>query len=240
MSVTVNPLPVINLGADRDLCAGETLTLDPGNFSQYRWQDGSTNRTLPVTQAGVYWVTVTNNRGCVGSDSLRIGAILPSPSDFLQASVTFCKYQDVTLSPARRFNAYLWSTGARQQTLTVDRGGRYTLEVTDLNGCRGRDTIQVIENDCLTGVFIPNAFTPNGDNLNDRFMALVYGRVISFKMQVYNRFGELVYSTTDPRQGWDGIFKGKGSPAGNFVWQCSYQLEGSEPVFQKGTVMLIR
>jgi gliding motility-associated-like protein len=240
LNVTVHALPVINLGIDRDLCAGETLTLDPGNFSQYRWQDGSTNRTLPVTQAGAYWVTVTNTRGCTGTDSLRIGAILPSPSDFLQASVSFCKYQDVTLSPTRRFNAYLWSTGARQQTLTVDRGGRYTLEVTDLNGCRGRDTIQVIENDCLTGVFIPNAFTPNGDNLNDRFMALVYGRVISFKLQVYNRFGELVFSTTDPRQGWDGIFKGKGSPAGNFVWQCAYQLEGSEPVFQKGTVMLIR
>jgi gliding motility-associated-like protein len=240
MALEVNPVPVVQLGADRDLCTGEALTLDPGNFSQYRWQDGSANRTFRATEAGLYHVTVTNTRGCTGSDSLQIGAILPSPSDFLQASVTFCAYQEVTLSPTRRFNEYLWSTGARQQTITVDRGGRYTLEVTDLNGCRGRDTIQVIENDCLTGVFIPNAFTPNGDNLNDRFLALVYGRVESFRLEVYNRFGELVYATSDPRQGWDGNFKGKQSPGGNFVWVCRYQLAGENPVTKKGTVMLIR
>jgi gliding motility-associated-like protein len=240
LTITVNTLPVVSLGADRNLCAGVTLSLDPGNFSQYRWQDGSTGRTFQIKEAGSYFVTVTNNRGCSGSDSLRIGAILPSPSDFLQASVTFCKYQEVTLSPTANFSSYRWSTGAGQRNITVNRGGSYTLEVEDANGCRGKDTIRVIENDCLNGVFIPNAFTPNGDQLNDRFMALVYGKVISFRLQVYNRFGELVFTTTDPRQGWDGIFKGKNSPSGNFAWQCSYQLEGSEPVYQKGTVMLIR
>ena len=240
MSLEVNPVPVINLGADRNLCAGASLSLDPGPFSQYRWQDGSTNRTFLASQVGTYHVTVTNNRGCTGSDSLQISAILPTPSDFLAPTVSFCKYQDVTLSPNRRFNEYLWSTGARQQTITVDRGGRYTLEVTDLNGCRGRDTIQVIENDCLTGVFIPNAFTPNGDNLNDRFLALVYGRVESFRLEVYNRFGELVYATNDPRDGWDGNVKGKQSPGGNFVWVCRYQLAGESPVSRKGTLTLIR
>jgi gliding motility-associated-like protein len=240
MVLEVSAIPEFDLGAGRDLCTGESLTLDPGNFSQYRWQDGSTNRSFRATQAGLYVVTVTNSRGCSGSDSLRIGAILPAPSDFLQASTTLCKYQEVSLSPTRRFNEYLWSTGARQQTITVDRGGRYWLEVTDQQGCRGRDTIQVIENDCLTGVFIPNAFTPNGDNLNDRFLALVYGRVESFRLEVYNRFGELVYATTDPRESWDGNFKGKQSPGGNFVWVCRYQLAGESPVLKKGTVVLIR
>jgi gliding motility-associated-like protein len=176
----------------------------------------------------------------MGSDSLRINAILPVPTNFLSPTVSFCKYQRLDLAPQGSFNQYLWSTGARQRTISVDRGGRYTLEVIDANGCRGRDTIQVVENDCLTGVFLPNAFTPNGDRLNDQFRALVYGKVISFSLQVYNRFGELVFSTSDPGKGWDGLYKGKVSPSGNFVWQCSYHLEGSEPGYQKGTIMLIR
>jgi gliding motility-associated-like protein len=240
LRVDVYAAPAVNLGQDRNLCTGETLVLDPGAFSQYSWQDGSTGRTLAVRQPGLYAVTVTNNRGCRGSDSFQVNTLLPMPADFLKPSVSFCKYQDIELVPNRDFSAYRWSTGSRQRTVRVNRGGAYTLEVEDANGCKGKDTIQVIENDCLNGVFIPNAFTPNGDQLNDRFMALVYGKVVSFRLQVYNRFGELVFSTTDPRQGWDGIFKGKDSPAGNFVWQCSYQLEGSEPAYQKGTVMLIR
>ena len=240
VSIIVNTAPVFTLGQDRNLCAGETLVLDPGPFAQYNWQDASSNRTIGVQQAGTYWVTVTDTRGCRGSDSMRVNTVLAIPANFLAASDTFCKYQRVDLSPQGSFNAYLWSTGARQRTISVDRGGRYTLEVIDVNGCRGSDTIQVVENNCLTGVFIPNAFTPNGDRLNDEFQALVYGNVISFRLQVFNRFGELVFSTTDPRQGWDGIFKGKSSPAGNFVWQCSYHIEGSEPAYQKGTVMLLR
>ena len=240
VSITVNTAPVFSLGLDRNLCAGETLVLDPGPFAQYIWQDASSNRTIEAQQAGTYWVTVTDTRGCRGSDSLRVNALLPVPANFLASSDSFCKYQRLDLSPQGSFNAYLWSTGARQRTISIDRGGRYTLEVIDANGCRGRDTIQVVENNCLTGVFIPNAFTPNSDRLNDEFHALVYGNVISFRLQVFNRFGELVFSTTDPRQGWDGTYKGKSSPAGNFVWQCSYHLEGVEPAYQKGTVMLLR
>ena len=240
VSISVNAAPAFNFGQDRNLCAGETLVLDPGPYAQFTWQDASSNRTLTVRQAGTYWVSVTDTRGCRGSDSLRINAILPVPTNFLSPTVSFCKYQQVDLAPQGTFNQYLWSTGARQRTISVDRGGRYTLEVIDANGCRGRDTIQVVENDCLTGVFLPNAFTPNGDRLNDQFRALVYGKVISFSLQVYNRFGEMVFSTSDPSQGWDGLYKGKVSPSGNFVWQCSYHLEGSEPGYQKGTIMLIR
>jgi len=240
VSISVNTAPVFTLGQDRNLCAGETLVLDPGPFAQYNWQDASSNRTIEVKQAGTYWVTVTDTRGCRGSDSMQVNAVLAVPSNFMAPSVTFCKYQRVDLSAQRIFKEYLWSNGSRQPTISVDRGGRYSLEVLDANGCRGKDTIQVIENDCLNGIFIPNAFTPNNDQLNDQFRALVYGKVISFRLQVYNRFGELVFSTTDPRQGWDGLWKGKTSPSGNFVWQCSYHLEGSEPTSQKGTVMLIR
>jgi gliding motility-associated-like protein len=240
VSISVNTAPAFSFGQDRNLCEGENLILDPGPYAQFTWQDASSNRTLTVRQAGIYWVSVTDTRGCRGSDSLRINSILPVPANFLAPSVTFCKYQRVDLSPQGTFNQYLWSTGARQRTISVDRGGRYTLEVIDANGCRGRDTIQVVENDCLTGIFLPNAFTPNGDRLNDQFRALVYGKVISFSLQVYNRFGEMVFSTSDPGQGWDGFYKGKSSPSGNFVWQCRYHLEGSEPGYQKGTVMLIR
>ena len=92
----------------------------------------------------------------------------------------------------------------------------------------------------MLGVYIPGAFTPNSDGRNDIFKALVFGKVVSFKLQVFSREGQLVFQTTDPAKGWDGLYKGMSYSTTTFVWQCSYQLEGQRPDYQKGTVILVR
>lgn len=239
-TLTVNDLPVPNLGADRDLCTGTTLPLNPGTFSNYVWHNQSTNASMIASTAGVYWVRVTDINGCKATDTLVIATLLPSPANFLNPVDSICQYEKLQLKPIGNYNNYTWSNGSNQSILMVQTPGQYILEVQDQNGCNGRDTIQVYSKTCRTGVFIPTAFTPNGDGKNDEFKAFAFGNFIAFKLDVYNRWGELIFSTSDPSKGWNGKLKGVTLATDVFVWRCTYQLAGERIADEKGTVTLIR
>lgn len=236
----VHALPSFTLGADFDLCTNESKRLDPGNFAQYRWQDNSTSRNFTVTATGTYWVTVTDQNQCSASDTVLLRNILPVPGNFLKTVDSVCQYDHISLAPEGNFNSYLWSNGSSQSSISVQAPGQYVLTVRDANGCNGKDTITVVQKTCYIGIYVPTAFTPNNDSRNDLFKARVYGVALAFRMRVYNRWGELVFETTDPMRGWDGRVKGVSTDSGVFIWQCSYHLQGSSPQYQKGTVTLIR
>jgi len=89
-------------------------------------------------------------------------------------------------------------------------------------------------------LFVPNVFTPNNDNVNDAFKVKVFGNIILFQLRVYNRYGQLVFSTTDPNKGWDGTVNRISADSGTFIYQCAYHIEGRSPAIKKGTVVLIR
>jgi gliding motility-associated-like protein len=235
--VYARPLP--NLGNNFDLCKNEPRPLDAGNFAAYTWQDGSASRFYAVNGTGTYWVQVTNNHFCSNRDTVIVNNILPSPAGFLKATDSLCSYGKLQLKPSTPYANYVWSNGSTQAAITVEKPGIYTLTVKDANNCSGSDTTLIIEKHCMSGVFIPNAFTPNADRNNDIFRAMVFGETVSFRLQVYNRFGELVFSTTEPKQGWNGYYKGKLSDPGTYTWLCFYHLQGSTARVEKGTVVLI-
>ena len=114
------------------------------------------------------------------------------------------------------------------------------MQVKDLNGCIGKDSIIVKEKQCTSGLYVPTAFTPNGDGLNDIFRPTLHGNVKQLTFTVYNRFGQLVFQTNNPGKGWDGKFGGILEESNVFVWICKYQFEGEESAIKKGTVLLIR
>jgi gliding motility-associated-like protein len=238
--LTVNPKPLPMLGPDQDLCAGSQLIISPGSFTQYLWHDMTTSNSLTVNTSGLYWVKVTNVFNCTAIDSIVIRSILPSPNSFLKKTDSICSYQTLAIASTGIFNQYLWSTGAAEKQIIIDKPGTYWLKVTDANGCTGTNSISIYPKDCMRGVFIPTAFTPNNDGLNDVFKALVFGKIMSFKLQVFSREGQLIFQTTDPLKGWDGSYKGRSYSTTAFVWQCSYQLENRQPEYQKGTVIIIR
>jgi gliding motility-associated-like protein len=162
------------------------------------------------------------------------------PADFLANSDSVCRYGKLVLIPAGKFNSWHWSTGENSSFITIKEAGNYSLTVTDQNGCKATEFIQVFSKDCLTGVYVPNAFTPNRDGHNDSFKALVYGPVSSFSLQIYNRYGEIVFTSNDPEKGWDGFYKGKPSDNGNYVWTCRYQFTDGEKTLLKGNLVLLR
>lgn len=232
--------PQVNLGADRNKCEGQPLMLDAGQQSSYLWNDGSTDRYFNVINTGLYKVSVTNNFACINADSINILKISPPPADFLTTHDSLCTYATLNLVPAGTYSDYLWSTGSSQRYITIDKPGVYILTVESKDGCSGSDTVQIYQKDCLAGVFIPNAFSPGKDGKNDVFRAMVYGETINFEIQVYNRYGQLVFASKDPYKAWDGTINGKTADAGTFVWQCRYHLRGDEPRYRKGTVVLVR
>lgn len=239
-TLTIHPKPTPDLGLDKNLCADSSLTLTPGVFTNYLWQDHSTGNAFTANAVGQYWVTVTNSYQCSATDTLTIHSMLPRPGGFLKSADSICSYETVLLRPAGSFRSYLWSTGATSTTLEVSAPGAYWLKISDANGCSGIDTIVVLSKQCLQGTYIPTAFSPNGDGKNDLFRPLFFGRIKQFRFMVYNRWGEVVFQTTELQKGWDGRIAGVPLETGVFVWTCTYQKEGEPVKNEKGTVTLVR
>jgi len=234
-------LPLVNLGSDGNLCAGENRTLNAGtDFQFYLWSTGVTSQTIQVNSPGLYFVTVEDNNGCIGSDTVAITGINPSPAGFLPGDSSICRYSSLILIPKYSYRTYYWSTGQGSSSIEIKDPGLYWLEVRDAMNCNGRDTIIVIQKNCLTGVYVPTAFSPNNDGNNDLLTPLVFGSVIKYRFTLYDRGGQVVFSSTKPGQGWNGRIAGLIQTTAVFVWVCEYELVNEKPKVQKGTVVLIQ
>lgn len=238
--LTVNPKPLPNLGPDRNLCINTEATVTPGTFTTYQWQDMSTASSFTINAAGKYWVKVTNSFGCPATDTITVPAILPVPANLLKESDSVCAYSSLTISSNEPYVSYQWSTGSTERKVQLQQPGVYWLRVKDANGCSGADTFTLYAKQCLWGVYIPSAFSPNGDGKNDVLRPLVFGKVKQYRFAVYNRWGALVFQSTDPQKGWDGKIGGSAQASGAFVWTCAYQLEGMDMKVEKGAITLIR
>eukprot|EP01029_Cantina_marsupialis_P000987 TRINITY_DN107_c0_g4_i3.p1 TRINITY_DN107_c0_g4~~TRINITY_DN107_c0_g4_i3.p1 ORF type:complete len:1593 (-),score=279.76 TRINITY_DN107_c0_g4_i3:4486-9264(-) len=131
---------------------------------------------------------------------------------------------------------YLWQDGSTTSSYLVTQEGMYTLEYTDLNKCTGRDSVMIYVEKYR--IFVPNAFTPDGDGVNDVFGPVITGDITGqdIEMYIYNRWGELIYEFTDFGNGWDGTYKGRMANTGVYVWVMIINGKAK----QDGTVSLIR
>ncbi|HMT28529.1 MAG TPA: hypothetical protein PKD91_04545 [Bacteroidia bacterium] len=141
IQVVVNPLPVVNLGNDTTLCAGQTLLLDATQTNAtYTWQDGSTNGTYSVTQAGTYFVNVTIN-GCSTVDSINVN-LIALPTVDLGNDTSLCQGDVLTLDVTIPNGTYLWSNNVTSPIFTIVQTGTYFVNVSNSCGV-ATDTITV-------------------------------------------------------------------------------------------------
>ena len=177
----------------------------------------------------------------MGSDTAKVTTLLPKPSNFLPKDTFICTYGSIVIIANSGYKKYLWNDFSTQPTLTVSQPGQYKLTVTDNNNCKGEEDILVLKKDgCIKGFYIPTAFTPNNDNKNDFFKPFIFGNLIKYKFIIYNRYGHMVFETTDINKGWDGKLQGEIGNINGYVWFCNYKLEGEVEVMKNGTVVLIR
>ncbi len=189
---------------------------------------------LGYTNAGTYVDTLVAANGC---DSIRtlILNVDTQPRPNLGPNRELCTGDTLVLSPGI-YASYLWQDNSTNPQFVVRQTGTYSVTVTNACGS-ATDQVMIRSVDCV--VLFPNAFTPNGDGRNDQFKILNAFNLREYSLTVYNRWGQVVYTTTDFRQGWNGEVKGKPQDPGTFVYFCKY-IKDDIPVSTKGSFILIR
>lgn len=208
-----------------------------GGFT-FSWAPAGGNASTAYDlKAGTYTVTVTDGPGCTGSKTVTI----PQPRPYkisLGNDTVVCPGTKLLLSPGS-FSTYRWQDNSTVAAYDVKHGGTYWVIVTNDKGCLASDTVKVVE-ECNDIVF-PTAFTPNGDGKNDLFRPLgTLSAVSNFKLSVYNRWGQQVYYSTNPRQGWNGQLNGLLPPTETLVWTAEFSFNNQPVKLYKGTVILLR
>ncbi|MDX1479187.1 MAG: gliding motility-associated C-terminal domain-containing protein, partial [Saprospiraceae bacterium] len=135
------PTPAPEIQGATSFCTGGNTQLDAGNYATYLWSTGDTSQIILVTQSGEVRVTVTDQQGCEGTDSVLIQEV-PALMPDIQGSTELCNGLSTVLD-AGVFDAYSWSTGAVTQTILVSEAGSYSVTVTDAAGCTGVDSVDV-------------------------------------------------------------------------------------------------
>ena len=227
----------VDFGNDSILCELATLLLvaTQQHPAQYFWQDGSTNTTYTVYQDGDYWVVITDN--CLGaSDTINIGYL----NDFtvnLGPDTVLCDGKILKLSAEVPYCDYLWQDGSTQPIYIVRGSGTYSVEVS--NRCFSHwDAMNVDYEHCAQELYLPNAFTPNDDGKNPVFLPIFSypDEIEEYRMEIYNRWGGLLFRTEEPTFGWDGA----NAMDGVYVVLVQYKFRHGKPKTVKGSVTLIR
>jgi gliding motility-associated-like protein len=238
---SVHPKPNSGLPESVQLCAGSEAVLNAGDgFAEYLWQNGSTSQTFEVNAAGKYSVKIKDGNGCIASDTVEVIDFASLPQRFLPADTSICVGSTITLQPKQSFAEYIWNTGVRTNSITVDQPGLYVLYASMDGRCWGKDSITISFANCTNDIRFPNAFSPNGDGKNDTYKVAAPVELVNYQLIIYNRWGQVLFKTTDPTAGWDGTISGKRQPSGTYIWQCRYQLKGNETKVKKGSLLLIR
>jgi gliding motility-associated-like protein len=272
ITVNVNPVPVVDFSNQiQPFCEGDFVDLNATNpgGATYAWKRngeviaGETGPILRVRQAGDYSVTVTIGQ-CTTTAQKTINAPLKPPVPAPPRKVVeFCFKEEpgtlatVDAGPGSTNLRYEWYNLSNQtavigtgRTLPVGAGS-YRVKYTNNENCVAYDTITVIDK-CGPRLFIPDAFTPNGDGNNDVFVLRHPGFIRNLEFRIYNRWGEVVAVTRlqDPVPDadgsipvWDGTFKGQASPVGSYVWTVSYEstdFPERAPIKLRGGLSLIR
>ena len=139
--IYVDP-PQPDLGIDTSFCEGDSLLLNPGDYSEYVWQDGSEEAIFEVDNSGNYSVVVTDSNGCVGTDMIVVG-VNPLPIIDLGVDTTICSGETLVLDAQIPGGIYLWQDSSVSSTLEVDESGTYSVEVLDANGCQNEDEMEL-------------------------------------------------------------------------------------------------
>ncbi|MEO6071502.1 MAG: gliding motility-associated C-terminal domain-containing protein [Chitinophagaceae bacterium] len=239
--LNVFDLPQVRLNKDSILCSDSSKILDGGDgFKLYNWSTGQHTQNILVDAIGIYKLQVTDINGCKGEDYSKITRIIPTPKDFLPSDTSICSFDSIVLQSAISYKNYNWSTGQITRSINVKTPGNYLLQVMDLFGCTGTDSVMINPKECAMGFFIPTAFTPNGDGKNDLFYPIMNGVVKEYSFSVFNRWGEVVFTSEKAGVGWNGSQNGRPQTTNVFIWSCSYQFEGGSKEFKKGSVVLIK
>lgn len=226
-------------------CQGEEFILDAiYPEGTYVWSTGDTTQSIIVTEANLYTVEVINTCGEIATDSIWV-EILEPPSVIIQSPMgdQMClrdTFQLIVI--AQNSDAILWSTGETTDTILITEPDVYSVTASNTCGSEVVDFEVFKKEDCCQ-IKYPNAFTPDGDTLNDTFAPYFEDcSFLNYDLKIFSRWGELIFESKDEGVGWDGRVDGKDMSSDVFIWTLNYQLLDKEGdhFSEKGEVTLLR
>lgn len=236
------------LGDGEVLCPGELVELDPKvqkTGYNYLWSTGETTRRIFVNQAGLYWVELNSDNGlCTGiRDSVYLEqGVNPSVelTDYIEPCLgqTVILLDDQTPFPDAQ---YVWQDGSTDFNYIVTESGTYSVTVTNECG-QDEDRTTISYYNCFT-IYVPTAFSPNGDGKNDLFLPKSAQEFRDYNLTIFDRWGSLVFETNDINQGWDGKQGTTDADGEVYIWRISYISAFDENLERReelGQVVLIR
>jgi gliding motility-associated-like protein len=254
MTVNTVPYPAVQVSNDETICFGDSVQIFASGGSFYRWipATGLSDNDIPNPIAKplvstYYRVAVRNEGGCpkAAFDSVLV-TVIPPVRAFAGNDTTVVVGQPLQLN-ASGGDVYVWSptTGLTNHLISnpianLNDNISYILRVATDDGCFAFDTLNVRVFKTAPDIFVPTGFTPNGDGLND-FLVPIPAGISEFEyFRVYNRYGQLVFSTTEVGKGWDGKIAGKDQGSDTFAWYVKGRDYTGKAIFKKGTSTLIR
>ena len=254
--VTINtiPYPVSDAGDDITICYEDSVQLNATiNGSSFKW---SPTETLIASESlnpiafprttTAYVLTVTDNKGCPkpGIDTVIVG-VRPLVVAFAGNDTAIVVGQPLQLN-ATGADIYAWeppqglsSTSIPNPVANVSQNQTYVVRVSTPEDCFAYDTINITVFRTNPDIFVPNAFTPGGTS-NTLFRPRPVGIAQFDFFRVYNRWGQLVFSSNEANRGWDGRINGNPQGTGTYVWMVQGRDFTGKTIFKKGTMVLIR
>lgn len=216
-----------------------------GNYT-YVWTP-NVGSTFSITgiESGDYTLVVTDGNGCSATETYTVGQVggiiitasaIPAIIDEGQSSQLEAQGGvSYTWSPSNTLSCSDCPNPIATPTETTS----YTVVGTDANGCSGEATITIVVNPLCGNVYIPTIFSPNLDGSND-FECVMGNCIVELEFQIFNRWGEVVFQTTDPSVCWDGDYKGKPVNSGTFAYKAYVRrLDGTTESYS-GNITLVR
>lgn len=217
-------------------CINDTAILDAmGADENFFWSLNKTD-TLSTNSSIKYLVTENTTLYLVSSNKIDsvVIAVIPQPEKVVPTQIELCDNYFVEIDAFNKnADKYLLNDVEINSTFKINKPGSYILK-TITKTCHRYDTIDVAN--CNSSLYVPNAFSPNNDGLNDIFKPIGI-QIYNYEMRVYNKWGQLIFFTNNIDNGWDG----KDAPADVYFYTITYSdIDYKKNFYRKGNVTLIR
>lgn len=234
----VTQKPILDLGPDIVLCVGKEVQVGtnlPGLSTS--WSTGETTESVTLGLNGLYSVVVTDGP-CVVSDEVMVSNN-PLP-DLPDGRYKICPDDSLTLDFSPYGDVGAWSDAELGLVRVMYPNDAFLLTVTNEFGCVSEVFINVaLDYNCPDPVYVPNAFTPDGDGINDVFLP-VMDETKMMSLTIYNRWGETMFHSEDSEIGWDGIYKAELAKSDMYAWVLKYISKYGKAKTIEGKILLLR
>jgi len=226
-------------------CAFPDTLHTPTSTYDYTWPDSSKGNSFVFKNTGTYKYSVALGQ-CIAYQSINVQSG-QFPANILPLDTVICAFRPIKISLNNFFGSISWQDSSSDNNYIITKAGNYTLTLKNQCGTRTY-TSKIVDSNCECYLYIPNAFSPNEDQHNEVFFPVSACLPENYSLNIYNRWGELIFETNDINKSWNGsnsygwnsIYKSNHCPAGVYIYRITYKFPHDIEQEKTGTVEILK